>query len=62
MARVKTKLTVRAPECVWSHADDDTDLWEGSCGIAWSLTDGTPKDNEMAFCPRCGGHLKQVRK
>lgn len=47
--------------CEWSHADDDTDLWEGTCGVAWSLSDGTPEENEMRFCPRCGGKLKVIR-
>ena len=44
--------------CRWSRADEDTDLWEGSCGVAWSLPDGTPKENGMNYCPRCGAKLE----
>lgn len=27
------------------------------CGDIWTLNDGTPKDNEMYFCPRCAARL-----
>ena len=47
--------------CVWSRGDDDTDKWEGSCGVAWSLSEGTPADNGMNYCPRCGAKLEQAK-
>lgn len=47
--------------CVWSRADDDTDLWEGSCGVAWSLSEGQPSENGMNYCPRCGAKLEQAK-
>lgn len=47
--------------CDWSRADADTDLWEGTCGVAFCLNDGTPTENEMKFCPRCGRKLIELK-
>lgn len=49
-----------AKTCAWKQDEDAGDLWEGSCGVAWSLPDGTPKQNRMNFCPRCGGALAKA--
>ena len=27
------------------------------CGMSWFLEAGTPEDNEMAYCPKCGAKL-----
>ena len=48
--------------CVWSRGDDDTDKWEGSCGVAWVLWEGTPAENGMNYCPRCGAKLEQEKE
>lgn len=29
------------------------------CGEEWYLEDGTPEQNEMYFCPRCGSRMKE---
>ena len=35
--------------------DEEDCFWEcQKCGLAWILNDGTPKDNEMCYCPKCG--------
>jgi hypothetical protein len=45
-------------ECVWSRYDEDGDTWQGSCGIAWTMIDdGTPRENEMVYCPKCGKRI-----
>ena len=44
----------------WIEIDDgDGDChYECSvCGEAWVLNDGTPADNNMNFCPRCGAEM-----
>jgi hypothetical protein len=56
MARTKQPA---AATCDWSESGDG-EYWEGSCGVAWTLTDGTPTDNEMHFCPRCGLRLREA--
>lgn len=28
--------------------------WEGTCGLAWEFTTGTPETNGFWCCPRCG--------
>lgn len=29
------------------------------CGEEWYLEDGTPKQNNMNFCPRCGADMRK---
>lgn len=29
------------------------------CGMKWFLAQGTPLDNEMYYCPRCGAKLSE---
>lgn len=48
----------RPPTCRWSRADDDTDVWETTCGKAFTIIDGSPADNQMAFCCYCGRELE----
>lgn len=60
--KVNAAIRRLARTCVWSRADDDTDLWEGSCGVAWSLSEGPPEENEMNYCPRCGARLEQAKE
>lgn len=42
---------------------EDTNIFgEGTyecsnCGNPWSLTEGTPVDNDMNFCPNCGAKM-----
>jgi len=49
----------RDPACLWSRADDDTDVWETKCGHAFTIIDGTPTDNQMAFCCYCGRRVDE---
>jgi hypothetical protein len=43
--------------CKWSQDIDGG--WSADCGLRWWLDDGTPKDNGMIYCPRCGKRIKQ---
>ena len=44
--------------CDWKQdGDDESDTWESSCGIFFSLTEGNPIDNNMHFCCYCGKPL-----
>lgn len=31
------------------------------CGLAWTLNYGTPEENNMNFCPKCGADMKGKR-
>lgn len=44
--------------CRWGWLEED--YWSGECGALWTFPDGTPTDNNMQFCPVCGGRLVQV--
>lgn len=45
-------------KCQWVHDDDDYDVWETKCGDLFILTEGTPRDNGMKFCPYCGKEIE----
>lgn len=44
-------------ECEWHTHDADWNCWLGTCGIEWMLEVDGPVENEMNYCPRCGGKL-----
>jgi len=45
-------------ECEYLQVDYDDDTWECSkCGCYWCLSDGTPIDNNMNYCPECGAKI-----
>ncbi len=45
----------------WGEYDTDGGRWETSCGSAFTVNEGTPKDNNMKFCPFCGKELWQLK-
>ena len=48
--------------CKWEE-DKFEGGWSGSCETRWWLDYGTPKENEMNFCPKCGKRIKvEVKK
>ena len=59
MDRIMNEISkeVYGKQCLWSRADDDTDMWETSCDQVFYLMDGTPKENDFKFCAYCGGSL-----
>ena len=45
--------------CTWTH-DDDEGSWDAECGERWSITEGTPEENNFRFCPGCGRKVKTI--
>lgn len=45
-------------KCEWIQ--DENGVWETSCGNMFEIIEGTPRDNELRFCPYCGKHLVQI--
>jgi len=47
--------------CTWtfttSYHKFSEDYWETSCGQAFCMITGTPKENNYNFCPSCGKPL-----
>ena len=46
--------------CAWVEDGDYGDyggIYDGSCGLRWAFV-GDPKENNMNFCPQCGGRVK----
>lgn len=44
--------------CIWT-SDPIDGGWDAACGDKHWLTDGTPADNNMRFCPYCGRRLEE---
>lgn len=43
----------------WKCVDEENEAWECSvCGKIWCLY-GTPIDNGMNFCPKCGADMRK---
>jgi len=41
--------------CEMTSIDEDMEIWQCSeCDSLWTLNDGTPKENGMEYCPKCG--------
>ncbi len=53
------------PSGKWIECDDG---WGGvyydcsECGDSWTTIDGTPFENGMKYCPRCGARLENEDK
>ena len=43
--------------CAWDEDGDYGGIYDGSCGVKWALV-GSPKENDVNFCPACGGRVK----
>ena len=44
----------------WEEVDDGWGEWYyrcSACGCEWFLEDGTPAENGMNYCPRCGAKM-----
>ena len=62
MAELRAALAQQAePEtCTWQQdGDSESGLYATSCRRYFSLDDGTPEDNRLAWCCYCGKRLVQ---
>jgi hypothetical protein len=53
----------RAEEATTAYrqTDDDYNTWEcEKCHEVWCFNEGTPKDNEWRYCPKCGRRIVEV--
>lgn len=49
----------------WLECEDgwgDCHYQCSECGCEWCLNDGTPEENGMKFCPRCGAKMDGERR
>ena len=43
----------------WEHLNDEENIYKcTACGVVWAIEEGTPEENEMFFCCRCGAKMK----
>jgi len=47
--------------CMWKLDDPDYNTWGTECGHFFSLDEGTPTNNRMAFCCYCGKPIKEIQ-
>lgn len=51
-------LSEQKEPCEYTLEDEDSNTWEcNKCGELWVLNAGTPKDNNMNYCPKCGREI-----
>jgi hypothetical protein len=50
---------LKSKTCAWTQ-DEWDGSWDTACGNKHQFTDGSPRDNDHAFCPYCGGKLEVV--
>jgi hypothetical protein len=48
--------------CKWICISEDENLWSTECDHAFQITNGTPIENRMSYCPYCGGDIEQAIK
>lgn len=47
----------------WLSFDEEANEWYCSkCGNIWQLNDGTPQENCMNFCTKCGAKMDEKEK
>jgi rubrerythrin len=52
---------VRANETVWEY-DEEYDYWQcKKCDLHWTMLDGTPEENGMKYCPKCGRAITKFK-
>lgn len=51
-----SKERCQPKDCAWTY-DDDSESYDTQCGQLFTIIEGTPDENHMAFCAYCGGHL-----
>ena len=47
-------------ECKWHQEDHEDNSWYSDCGQSFVLVDGSPNDNKMSYCNKCGNKLIEV--
>ena len=53
-------LAEQKEPCKWTLTDDDSNSWQcNKCDALWVLESGSPKDNDMDYCPKCGRAINQ---
>lgn len=46
--------------CTWFQDGEAADLWSTGCGHYFEINEGTPSDNDFAFCCFCGKPLDEA--
>ena len=51
---------VNKQTCTYKQTDIDYNSWScNKCKCEWCMEDGTPKDNNLNYCPECGTRIKE---
>ena len=48
-------------KCKWHVSFDE--VWASDCGLLWEFNDnGTPEQNEVYYCPKCGKKVEEIQE
>jgi hypothetical protein len=50
-----SKPKKRATVCRWTPDPDG--FWHSACGLVWQFDVGSPRENGVRFCLRCGDRV-----
>ena len=56
MTTCKTPMN-RTAICEWLQDDEDSPIYNTSCGGIFVITEGTPEEHRMKYCCYCGRNL-----
>jgi len=48
--------------CGWKLDETYGDAYDTGCGKMFAITDGTPADNKMKYCPFCGKRISEKKQ
>jgi hypothetical protein len=56
---LRAMLAAQPAPCTWTKSNDPNtpDTFDSNCGVVWTFTDGGPGENNVRYCPGCGGKL-----
>ena len=51
---------LKGSTCKWWLDDDDWNAYASECGMMWILESGTPVENDIVYCHKCGRRVEYV--
>lgn len=57
-SRLKAEVERLQSDCEWDvDSGPEYEVWHAECGFSWEFTNDGPKENEVIYCPKCGGKV-----
>ena len=50
----------RRGKCIWTLDNDEWNAYNTACQDMFYISEGTPKENHIKYCPMCGKIIKET--